>query len=336
MLNKRETAIINSSMTEKDPLDIQLPLVTVCIASYNYEQTLGQALHSVMKQSYPRFEVLVIDDGSRDRSLDVLRVWQENFPKKIRVLTHAGGANLGLVKTYQLAFRESRGKYTAFLEADDVWHENFLRQKIEILENSADVGVIYSMYKPFGEKYSSMYWEIYQCPNALGLPGGRAFDAFTALLMRNPVASFSNFVVRTHLLSEIRQPAEDELFYDWWVLAHLAQQTRFYYQKERLTMWRIHSGSANYSKFNWKQLRTLQDFLLRLYASLKVTANGEQMNAIVKEERKINKYRELTVANRMTRLLYECMKEPVQSIRFALHIFLKNLFFRKPRTHQNV
>lgn len=312
------------------------PLVTVCIPNFNYAHTVGSAIHSVLRQTFKSYEIIIIDDGSTDDSIKILEEWRSCFPDVIKIVKHPNNQNLGLTGTYKLALEHARGEYIAFLEADDVWSEDYLERKVNVFNTNQNVGVVFSMYRPFGEKITAPYWNIYQYTNKLSLPAGRPFNALSSLLLRNPVASFSHFMVRSSCVNSIPYPENKELFLDWWLLAHLALKTDFYYDQEPQTLWRIHQKSANYKRFNLEQLETLQSFLLRLYGSLKPAATNSQAKLINKKEQKIYTYRQLTQKKRLVGLMIESLKEPVQSFRFLMHIVLKNFFFKTPKATGHV
>ena len=314
------------------------PCVSVCIANYNYAHTLGIALHSVIRQSMSDFEILVIDDGSTDDSIALLQEWAAHFPEKIRILRHENNQNRGVAATYQLAFHSARGEFVAFLEADDAWHPRHLERKIHLLKSKPDIGVIFSMYEPFGEPRGKFYWRLYQYSNRISIPKQKGFNALKDLLMRNPVASFSNFIVRKPLIQHIKPCHPKELYFDWWCLAHLAMHTDFYYLQEKLTMWRIHINSANYTRFTLKELKGSQEFLLRLYSSLLMNRpQPAQINMIKTREKRMFIYQSLSSKLQPLKILYELLlKEPVQSLRFLLHIGLKNILFQRTREADHV
>jgi glycosyltransferase involved in cell wall biosynthesis len=99
-----------------DPVDNTnyMPLVSVVIPTYNRPQYVTQAIDSVLNQTYPNIEVLVINDGSTDNTLDVLASYKD----RIRIVTKQ---NAGLSAARNTGIRESRGELIAFLDDDDRW-----------------------------------------------------------------------------------------------------------------------------------------------------------------------------------------------------------------------
>lgn len=90
------------------------PLVSVLVAAYNSERFLGQAVESVLAQTYPAVETIVVDDGSTDGTLAVARAFEA---RGVRVLTQP---NAGAPAARNRAYRESQGAFVQFLDADDL------------------------------------------------------------------------------------------------------------------------------------------------------------------------------------------------------------------------
>lgn len=99
------------------------PLISVIIPNHNYGRYLGQAIESVLRQSSPPHEVIVVDDGSTDNSLAVLRGYHD----RIRWFQQD---RQGVSAARNRGIRESRGRLLAFLDSDDVWHPEKLARQV--------------------------------------------------------------------------------------------------------------------------------------------------------------------------------------------------------------
>jgi len=108
--------------------DRALPLVSVIIPAYNSARYIAECLESALQQDYPAREIIVVDDGSTDDTATVL----SRYADKVRLLTQA---NQGSAAARNFGIREARGKYIAFLDADDVWWRHKLRYQVEALES---------------------------------------------------------------------------------------------------------------------------------------------------------------------------------------------------------
>jgi glycosyltransferase involved in cell wall biosynthesis len=112
------------------------PLVSVIIAAYNGERFLESTLESVLGQTYQPFEVIVCNDGSTDRTGDILRAYEP----RIRVLTQQNG---GVSSARNWAAAEASGRYLAFVDQDDIWEPELLARQVRHLEEHPDHGLVY-------------------------------------------------------------------------------------------------------------------------------------------------------------------------------------------------
>ena len=114
-------------------------MISILMSSYNYETYMGEAIRSVLKQTWVDFELLVIDDGSKDGSMALARSFAEHDPR-VRVLQHPDGKNHGLPETLSLGIAEAGGDWIAFLESDDLWEPECLERRMELArQTKADV-----------------------------------------------------------------------------------------------------------------------------------------------------------------------------------------------------
>jgi CMP-N-acetylneuraminic acid synthetase len=118
-----------------------MPKVTVYIPTHNYGKYLSQAIDSVVKQKFDDWELIVIDDGSTDNTVDILKKFGGH--PKIKILRQD---KKGLTVTNNIALRLSRGKYIMRLDADDYLDENALLVLSNILDTRPDVGLVYPDY----------------------------------------------------------------------------------------------------------------------------------------------------------------------------------------------
>lgn len=121
------------------------PKVSVIVPAYNAQATLGQAISSILAQTFGDLEVLVVDDGSSDHTWAEALKWQQRDPARVRLLCHPGGANRGVAASRNLALDQAQGEFIAFLDADDAWLVHKLERQLQAFaELPSHVGVVFS------------------------------------------------------------------------------------------------------------------------------------------------------------------------------------------------
>ena len=125
------------------------PLVSVIMPFYNTPPAfMAEAIESVLAQTYPHWELLLIDDGSVDAaSSETAQLYAAAHPGKIRCLEHPDHANKGLGPSRQLALEWAHGDLVAFLDADDLWLPPKLAEQVALLEAHSEVGAVYGRTK---------------------------------------------------------------------------------------------------------------------------------------------------------------------------------------------
>lgn len=109
--------------------------VSVVIIFLNEEKYIQDAIESVFSQTYANWELLLVDDGSTDRSKEIAKRYAENFPKKVRYLNHTRHENKGMSASRNLGVYHAKGTHIAYLDGDDVWLPNMLKRQVAILKS---------------------------------------------------------------------------------------------------------------------------------------------------------------------------------------------------------
>ena len=118
------------------------PMVSVIMPAYNAERFVEDAIRSVIGQTVSDWELLVLDDGSSDKTAELVRRLAET-DKRIRFLPNE--KNMGVARTRNRGFDLCRGQYIALLDSDDVWHPEKLEKQL-LLANKTRADVVYCSY----------------------------------------------------------------------------------------------------------------------------------------------------------------------------------------------
>jgi len=117
------------------------PFFSVIIPLYNKEKYIEATLSSVLKQTFTGFEVIIVDDGSSDDSLNLVK---KNKDSRITLIKQE---NKGASVARNNAISNAKGKYIAPLDADDIWHENHLSELKSLINSFPDAGVFCNNYQ---------------------------------------------------------------------------------------------------------------------------------------------------------------------------------------------
>lgn len=158
------------------------PSVSVVIPTYNRGNLLVQSVASVLAQTVPAAEILVVDDGSTDDTLESLAPYRD----QIRYLPQQ---NQGVSAARNLGVREACGELVAFLDSDDVWHPRKLELQLKALARHPDLGMI-------GTR--TFDWPAPALPEVAQVPP-LDFVSWDRIVVRNPLVT-SSLVVRRDLL----------------------------------------------------------------------------------------------------------------------------------------
>jgi len=119
------------------------PLVSVVVPFLDAERFLPEAIDSVFAQTYARWELLLVDDGSTDGSTAIARQYAARHPDRIRYLEHEGHLNQGVSASRNLGLAAANGELVALLDADDVWLPRKLEEQVGILAPRPKVAMVY-------------------------------------------------------------------------------------------------------------------------------------------------------------------------------------------------
>ena len=113
------------------------PTVTVIITTYNRADYVGDAVQSVLAQTFPDFELILIDDGSTDDTKTILEPYRDR-------LQYIYQDNRGLYPARNEGIRAARGRYVAFLDSDDLWCPGKLDAQVRLLDAHPDFGAVHT------------------------------------------------------------------------------------------------------------------------------------------------------------------------------------------------
>lgn len=129
---------------------MHIPKVSVLMPVYNGERFLCESIESIRTQTFTDFELLIVNDGSTDRSVEIIENYRD---PRIRLLLNE--KNMGLVSTLNKGIKSARGEYIARMDCDDISMPERFRKQVEFMDDHPEVGVCGSWIKTFSDRDES-------------------------------------------------------------------------------------------------------------------------------------------------------------------------------------
>ncbi len=214
-----------------------MPLVSVIMPSYQHDRFIAEAIDSVLNQTMGDLELIIVDDGSKDRSQQIIQSYAE---KDNRVIPIIGDVNRGIPQTLNVGIDAAKGKFVAFLDADDCWLPKKLEVQLEILENNEDL-VVWSegtIIDANGKSTGMTFTKVHGAEQRT-----KSGNIFNELLKGNFIFASSRIVKRSNIHT-IRFNEDLEYNTDHQFAVDLAWKYHYYFIPEPLSKYRIHSNNT--------------------------------------------------------------------------------------------
>jgi glycosyltransferase involved in cell wall biosynthesis len=230
-------------------------LVSIIIPAYNAAPYIKETIESVFSQTYRRFEVIVVNDGSTDTAVleEILLPYRE-------AITYIKQENRGISSTRNTGLRAATGHFISFLDSDDIWMPNYLEQQVSFLLNNPERQLVYCNAEFFGANIPPGEFYMDACPSD--------GEADTAAIISKRCTVFTSITAHKDALlaigfDESLRLCED---LDCW-LRFTAAGYRIGYQKKVLVRYRRHpdSLSANTEQMTESNIVVMKN-TLRLFS----------------------------------------------------------------------
>lgn len=230
-----------------------LPLVTVAICTYNGERYLAGTLDSVLAQTYRNMEVVIIDDGSRDGTVSIIKRYAER-DSRIRFFSRK---NSGLPASRNFAFAQARGEWIAIIDQDDLCYPERLAKQVEVANKFPTAGLIFCNTDYIDEEGRNIgsHLPSFSLPDSF-IPKGMAGNI---LLIKGCYVDSEACFIKSKLVSRLG-PLDESLRYacdyEYFIRAGLACD--FGYTQDTLAAWRIHPAQESATNRNrFKEYRSV-------------------------------------------------------------------------------
>jgi len=233
------------------------PKLSVIIASYNHQDFVAATLESIEKQVFQDFEIIVVDDGSTDDTVETIR----NFPSRARIVTQE---NRGVVSARNHGVSLAKGKYICFVDSDDIVLPGRFEKQVTALDADSQLGLVFADALIIDSKGK----EIGRISDVYPVVPG---DVSVMLMLHYCFTPMITVMVRASVLKKsgpFEKPGPISDYVKWIEIAHLS---KVHYDPEPLGCWRRHpyNTSKTTSKVkNYAKTRVALKRILRRYDQL--------------------------------------------------------------------
>ncbi|MGD1805914.1 glycosyltransferase [Dapis sp. BLCC M126] len=233
-----------------------MPLISVIIPAYNAEKTIQETIESVINQSFSDWELIVVNDGSQDRTVEV--VDQIKDPR-IKVFSYP---NTGVSASRNRGFDKSVGEFISFLDADDLWTPDKLESQLNALCSHPEVAVAYSWTDYIDESGHFLF------PGQHATLNGKIYSQ---ILVKFFLENGSNMLVRREAFLKVGG-FKEALFMgeDWECCISLAKEYEFVAVPRPQILYRQSTGTASDNVYKYEQecLKVIESIFSDAPASL--------------------------------------------------------------------
>lgn len=260
----------------------QSPLVSVIMIFLNGEEFIQEAIVSVFAQTYENWELLLVDDGSTDKSTAIAQQYAQQHPTQVRYLEHDQHQNLGTGSSRNYGVKQAQGQYITFLDADDVWLPHKLEQQVAIMQAHPEAAMAYGRVQCWyswtgksGDQQRDWFFNLGVLPDTLIHPPQLLINLLNGGY-QEPYPS--NVMIRSEVFAKLgcfdeqfRSYGEDKTFF-----AKVELNAPVFVSGQQWIKYRRHSQSCCYITEKDKSLfrATMQDFYLWLEGYL-ITQNKQ-------------------------------------------------------------
>jgi glycosyltransferase involved in cell wall biosynthesis len=219
------------------------PLVTLGIANFNYARFVTQALDSAAKQTYGNCELIIVDDCSKDDSIEVIQKWIDNYTGNFKITFIKNSKNSGVANVCSSILERASGKYYQILDADDGILPSKIATQVAILEKEERSALVYSNISVINENDETIEEDYLKRIgyNQNKMPVGNVFNE---LLIFNFIPN-SSVLIRTGFAKQIGGYSQTFQIQDYYLYLTLSEHFPFSYCNCISGFYRVHSTSLS-------------------------------------------------------------------------------------------
>lgn len=235
---------------------------SVAMCTYNGEKYIKEQLKSILNQTVAIDEIIICDDGSNDKTTDIIGQIQLENPNKISL--YKNPVNIGSNKNFEKAISICSGDYIFLSDQDDIWKKNKVEKIIQyFLENESLEGVFSNaeLINDTNEKFTenSLWTSVHFMEDKLTKP----INLYNHILFRSNMVTGATLCIKKEIKNLILPIPDIKKFYhDEWIAIIIASRNNLEYLTDKLISYRIHSGQQIGTKGNHKINKSKKNLLM--------------------------------------------------------------------------
>ncbi len=251
-----------------------MPELSIIMPLYNTEMYVAQAIQSLLSQTYTDFELIIVDDGSTDKSLEIVKSFKDS---RIKIMRNQ--QNQGIVFSRNRGLKEAVGEYIAPFDSDDIAMPDKFRKQIDFLKTHPDFGLIGSWIKMIDEngKFIKKKWRLFAKPEEIP----------AQLLFRNYFAQ-SSVVIRREALPVSGYENGFSFGEDYRMWIDIAKKYKMWNYPECLLLYRVHSKNTTSININniEKHEKMIFEYSFK-FLNIEIDENSASILQLINNEEKI-------------------------------------------------
>lgn len=217
--------------------------IDILLSTYNGEQYLQELLQSLEDQSHSGWQLLVRDDGSADKTVEILNAFREKEPDRVSVIQD-NNKRLGPKRSFEILLQKSKADYIMFCDQDDVWMKDKVLQTFEKMgeleqQNPGNPLLVFTDLKVADENLHVLHPSLWQYTKV----NPENVKNIYRLLVNNPVVGC------TVMINKIAKPVvlpipEKAVMHDWWMALNISRKGKVDFVREATILYRLHEKNS--------------------------------------------------------------------------------------------
>lgn len=252
------------------------PILSVIMPVYNAERYVGAAIESILQQTFPNLELIIIDDGSLDNSVEKIHSFKDD-----RIRLTKNNSNRGIVYSRNRGLLMAKGEYIGMLDADDIAYPEKFKEQIYFLEQNKDFGMVGSWARFIDEGGNFMLgsWKLKASPEMIP----------SIMLFKNYFLQ-SAVLYRKECISKFSFKEGFDILEDYLIWYEITRQYKSWNLQKYLVDYRIHPGGVTKKHKDEKKGKEKRVFRIQL-KELGIDASDEEMylHMLIRSDRPVKK-----------------------------------------------